>query len=136
MLAALALAAQLATMPDPDWTTKKRMLRERLTEVVAAGNALHERDDELPRLTLDRLHGRHGEYSHTWNVMTLDLESVHDPAKFWHVYNETIAHEWAHRLNASIHHSRGHGEEFRRLLATLKREMRFRDAAAGRGEAD
>lgn len=132
MLVALAFAAQLAISADSDWTTRKRLLRERLAAVVVAGNTLHARDDETPQLTLDRLPGRHGTYNHTWNVMTLDLESVHDQAKFWHVYNETIAHEWAHHLNAAIHRSRGHDETFHRLLEALKREVRFHhDAARG-----
>lgn len=71
-----------------------------------------------------RLHDQHGEYSHDWDIITLDLESVHDPEKFWHVYNETVAHEWAHKLNASVNDSSGHGDDFERVFGALRQALR------------
>ncbi len=123
LLAPLLFAAIPALPPDVDWSLKKRLLRERVAEVVAAGNALFGRHDARPGLVLDRLPGLHGSYDHEWNVMSLDLESIHDAEKFWHVYHVTIAHEWAHRLNGALHGARGHDEDFMQVLTALRRAL-------------
>lgn len=103
-----------------EWSTRKHLLRARLVEVVAAGNAYHDRQYHRPEMTLARLHGRHGTYDHANERMLLDIESVNDAQKFWHVYYETIPHEWAHALNANINHRRGHGDEFHALLRSIE----------------
>lgn len=122
MLEALLFAA-LPVMAPPgiSWTARKRLLRERVAEVVIAGNAAFNRSDSLPTLALDRLPHRHGQYDHNWNVITLDLESLHDPVKFWHVYNVTIPHEWAHGLTRAQAGEKGHGDDFGRVYTALRR---------------
>ena len=122
MLEAVALVAHLLVPPLPDWTERKRLLRARLEQVVRTGNRVYARDDLPPQLTLARLPGQHGEFDHDWNRLTLDLESLHDPGKFWHVYRNTVPHEWAHGLNARMHHERGHGERFERIVTALRAE--------------
>ena len=122
MLEALLFAVLPAmTPPEISWTARKRLLRERVAEVVMAGNAVFDRSDRLPQLALDRLPHRHGQYSHAWNVITLDLESLHHPVKFWHVYHVTIPHEWAHGLNRATAVSSGHGDGFDQVYAALRR---------------
>lgn len=122
MLEALLFAALPAMAPpEISWTARKRLLRERVAEVVMAGNAAFDRSDSLPQLALDRLPSRHGQYNHAWNVITLDLESLHDPEKFWHVYHVTIPHEWAHGLNRAMGDRSGHGDNFGQVYAALRR---------------
>lgn len=122
MLEMLTLAGHLVMPADLEWSTRKQMLRARLEEVIHAGNECHDRNDRQPEMTLARLQGRHGVYVHAWQRIVLDIESVNDPRKFWHVYHETIPHEWAHALNARINNERGHGSGFRELLKSLRVE--------------
>ena len=123
MLELLALGSHLLVPPQTDWSMRKRLLRERVAEVVATSNRMLARQDAVPRLVLERLHGQHGEFRHSRFMLVLDLESVQDARKFWHVYHETIPHEWAHNLNAEVHHSRGHGETFEYLRRALRKNL-------------
>lgn len=120
MLEMLTIAAHLVQPLPPEWSARKRLLRERLAEVVQTGNLKHNRNDVPPRLLLERLPDAHGSYRHDRERMKLDLESVNDPEKFWHVYVETIPHEWAHGLNARINGERGHGQDFNAMLESLR----------------
>lgn len=116
----LTLAGHLAMPANLEWSTRKHMLRARLAEVIRVSNECNDRDDRQPEMTLARLHGRHGMYDHAWRRLVLDIESVNDARKFWHVYHETIPHEWAHAMNARINDARGHGRNFRELLEPLR----------------
>lgn len=106
-----------------EWSTRKHMLRTRLAEVIRTSNRHHDRDDRQPEMTLARLHGRHGVYDHAYQRVVLDIESVNDARKFWHVYHETIPHEWAHAMNERINGERGHGKGFGELLKSIRIEM-------------
>ena len=116
----VVLAAHLAQPAQLGWSERKRLLRERMTAVVATANETYCRDDRVPHPVLERLPHAHGSYDHAFGRLSLDLESVNDPGKFWHVVNETIAHEWAHHLNRRINDSRGHGGNFNAVLAALQ----------------
>jgi len=120
MLEMLTLAGHLAQPVSLEWSERKRALRERLAHVVVTSNAIHQRNDRLPRMTMERLHGGHGKYDHVHAMLSLDIESVNDARKFWHVHDETIAHEWAHHLNAGMNGSRGHDEDFEILFRSLQ----------------
>ncbi|MBW3567161.1 MAG: hypothetical protein KY410_04235 [Proteobacteria bacterium] len=120
MLEMVVFAAHLVQPPQLEWSERKRLLRERVTAVVAAANEMYCRDDPAPHPVLERLPNAHGRYDHAFGRLSLDLESVNDPGKFWHVINETIAHEWAHHLNRRINASRNHGRDFNALLAALR----------------
>ena len=123
MFEALALSLHLLTPPDLEWSAKKRLLRERTSLVVRVSNRVRGRADRVPHVTFARLRQQHGEYDRHWDRIVFDLESVHDPAKFWHVYRETVLHEWAHALNARLDGERGHGEDFRACLRETRRSM-------------
>lgn len=122
MLEMLTLAGHLVMPAQLEWSTRKHMLRARLVEVIQVTNEGHDRHDRRPRMTLARMHGRHGVYDHARERMVLDLESVNDARKFWHVYHETIPHEWSHALNERINDKRGHGTEFHTLLQSIRSE--------------
>ena len=107
---ALPLATLGVIDPEPDWATKKALIRDRLHVIHKNANALYSRSDPFPGYTMDRRPDTHGDYDREWDRITIDLESLHD--KFWHVYNETLAHEMAHRQAGLLGHPKGHGDEF------------------------
>lgn len=119
MLESFLLAAHFIA-PEPAWSERKRLLRERVAEVVATGNCLYQRNDQPPRIVKERLQSMHGKYDHVRDWIVLDLESLHAPQKFRHVVHETIPHEWAHKLNRAINGQRGHGAAFQEIHDTLR----------------
>lgn len=120
MLEMVVFTAYLVQPAQLDWSERKRLLREQVTAVVAAANEMYCRHDTVPHPVLERLPNAHGRYDHAFGRLSLDLESVNDPGKFWHVINETIAHEWAHHLNRRINASRHHGSDFDVMLMSLR----------------
>lgn len=123
LLPALPLAALGIEPPDPDWKTKKRLIRERNIALTLAANQLYGLDERPLKYTWGSRPGAHGEYDRGFDRAELDLESVHDPRKFWHVLNETLAHEHAHRVNGLLKGKRGHDEKFRGILDELRKHQ-------------
>lgn len=121
LLPLMPLAAMGVEPPDPEWSVKKAMLRDRLRTLQQNANAFYQRNDPYPGFTMERKGGTHGAYDYDWDRITLDLESVQN--RFWHVYNETLAHEYAHRLNGLLNDSRGHGEGFEGIFQTLREQQ-------------
>lgn len=114
------LAAHFVQPAQLEWSARKRLLREQVTTVVAAANEMYCRNDAVPHPVLERLPDAHGRYDHAFGRLSLDIESVTDAVKFWHVINETIVHEWAHHLNRKINTSRDHGSDFHAVLTSLQ----------------
>lgn len=117
---ALPLAAMAITPPDPDWSTKKAMIRDRIGQLHDVSTSLYG-PSPYPQYTMTRRAGTHGAYGREWDRIKLDLESVHD--KFWHVYNETLAHEMAHRQAGLLGHKTGHGDEWEQIFMRLKQGL-------------
>lgn len=115
----LPLAAALMGPPELDWSEKKKAVRDQMARMVEAGNAIYGREDSQPDLVMERLPGYHGKFNHGMDRMRLDLESVQDDEKFWHVHDETIPHELAHRLQKALYDRTGHTDDHKAITEAL-----------------
>lgn len=121
--------------PEPDWRTKKELIRRRTRRLTEESNRLYGRNDSVPSTKTEAIPGKHGSYLPLHDIMTWELGSVQD--KWPRFYEGTMPHEFAHRAEREvgglpIRKASDHGEEFQQFEQELARALLAPDTERAR----